>query len=231
MKLRNDLWKDAQRPAVFAELKKRVQDLLSHSEWTTLLLRGPWGCGKTSAIKSLLNEAKDSSNNDRIKVGTYSFVSLAGISKIADERSLFLAGFESWNDLPLDRLRGATKAFGKFAKTILAAGGLGSRAEGLSDLFAMAVTPLMKGALVILDDLERRSEDLPIGDVLGVAMRLVEQRGCKVIVISNEDKLKERDKNDLDVAREKVFDLEFLFNPRLLKRFRLSQRARETASD
>lgn len=213
MKLRDDLWKDAQRPAVFAELKQRLRDLLSHSEWTTLLLKGPWGCGKTSAIKSLLSEAKDGPNKDRLKVGTYSFVSLAGVSKIADERSLFLAGFESWNDLPLDRLRGATKALGKLAKTILAAGGFGSRAEGLPDLFTMAVTPFMKGSLVILDDLERRSEDLSIGDVLGVAMRLAEERGCKVIVISNEDKLSEQDKGLLNAAREKVFDLEFLFNP------------------
>ena len=213
MKLRNDLWKDAQRPAVFAELKKRVQDLLSHSEWTTLLLKGPWGCGKTSAIKSLLNEAKDSSNNDRLKVGTYSFVSLAGVSKIPDERSLFLSGIESWKDLPVENVKGLTKTIGKVGKALAAVGGLGSRIEGLPDLLTMAITPLMKGALVILDDLERRSDDLPIGDVIGAAMRLAEERECKVIVISNEDKLKEDDKEKLDAAREKLFDLEFLFNP------------------
>ncbi len=213
MKLRNDLWKDAQRPAVFAELKKRVQDLLSHSEWTTLLLRGPWGCGKTSAIKSLLNEAKDSSNNDRLKVGTYSFVSLAGISTIPDERSLFLSGIESWKDLPIENVKGLTKTIGKIGKALVAVGGLGSRIEGLPDLLTMAITPLMKGALVILDDLERRSDDLPIDDVMGVVMRLAEERECKVVVISNEDKLKQEDKEKLNGAREKLFDLEFLFNP------------------
>jgi len=213
MKLRNDLWKDAQRPAVFDELKKRVEDLLSHDEWTTLLLKGPWGCGKTSAIKSLLNEAKDSSNNDRLEVETYSFVSLAGVSKIADERSLFLSGIESWKDLPVENVKGLTKTIGKVGKALVAVGGLGSRIEGLPDLLTMAITPLMKGALVILDDLERRSDDLPIGDVIGAAMRLAEERECKVIVISNEDKLKEDDKEKLDAAREKLFDLEFLFNP------------------
>jgi len=44
-------------------------------------------------------------------------------------------------------------------------------------------------------------------------LRLVEQRECKVIVISNEDALAKEDKEKLGAAREKVFDLEFLFTP------------------
>jgi len=49
--------------------------------------------------------------------------------------------------------------------------------------------------------------------VLGAVLRLVEQRECKVIVISNEDALAKEDKEKLGAAREKVFDLEFLFTP------------------
>src|SRR5260221_1224841 len=157
MKLRNDLWKDAQRPGVIAELKKRVQDLLSHSEWTTLLLRGPWGCGKTSAIKSLLNEAKDSSNNDRLKVGTYSFVSLAGISTIPDERSLFLSGIESWKDLPIENVKGLTKTIGKIRKALVAVGGLGSRIEGLPALLTIPITPFMTSPAGLVRDLVSRT--------------------------------------------------------------------------
>lgn len=78
MKLRTDLCKGANGSPAFAELKRRLQDFLSHAEWTTLLLKGPWGCGKTSAVKSLLEETKDPSNKDRLEIKTGMFSSLAG---------------------------------------------------------------------------------------------------------------------------------------------------------
>lgn len=213
MKLRTDLWKDANPSSAFSQLKNRVRDLLSHPEWTTLLLKGPWGCGKTSAVKSLLVETKDPSSNDSLKIKAYSFVSLAGVSKIGDERSLFLSGLDDWNRLPIKKVRERAAAVGNIGKSLLAAFGFGGRTEGLPDLLAVMIGPFMSGALVVVDDLERRSESLPLDDALGAVMRLVEVRQCKVIVISNEDALKEQDKEKLDAAREKLFDLEFLFSP------------------
>jgi hypothetical protein len=173
MKLRTDLWKSANSSSAFTQLKKRLKAFLSHSEWMTLLLKGAWGCGKTSAMRSLLEEAKDASNNDRLEIKTYSFVSLAGLAKIGDERSLFLSGFENWNDLPvknlpLKKIGEAVGALGKAGKTLLNMAGLGSRTEGLPELLALGISPFMKGAVVVLDDLERRSDELPISRTCSV---------------------------------------------------------------
>jgi len=88
-----------------------------------------------------------------------------------------------------------------------------NRLSGLAGLAAFAVADLMPGALIVLDDLERRAPALLMSEVLGCIMRLVEVRRCLVLVICNEDKLNEIDKDALDREREKVFDLEHAFEP------------------
>jgi len=71
----------------------------------------------------------------------------------------------------------------------------------------------MKDALVVIDELERRARGLELEEVLGLVVRLSEHRQCKVVVISNEDKLTPEDQTTLNEQREKVFDLEHAYEP------------------
>jgi hypothetical protein len=130
---------------------------MTDDDHTTLLLKGPWGTGKTSAIRSLLDEAKDRSIPDRVPVETVSFISLAGLRSIDDERSLFLRGFDEVGDW-LD-------AGGKTLQAVIKGLGLDKFSSAASGLFLAAVSRKMKGALVVIDDIERRSKSLEIRDV------------------------------------------------------------------
>ena len=67
--------------------------------------------------------------------------------------------------------------------------------------------------LICIDDVERRSESLPLRDVLGLLTMLREERGCRVLVVLNTDALSDRDKADFESFREKVFDYEIVFAP------------------
>lgn len=62
--------------------------------------------------------------------------------------------------------------------------------------------------LICLDDLERTS--LNLKDLLGVISELKEQKNCKVVLIFNDDKVK--DVNDLEIHNEKVIDIRLGFD-------------------
>lgn len=119
--------------------------------------------------------------------------------------------FKDW--IPLRRLKEWLSAGGKVVTAGLQLSGQSNRASGLPALLSLAATPIMKNALVVLDDLERRHKSLALREVLGTIIRLVDVRRCRVIVISNENELEESDRKELDQYREKVFDLEYFFNP------------------
>jgi len=80
------------------ELKTRLVDLSPEEQaiirWLAM------GCGKTSAVRSLLDELTNPGIENQIPVKKFSFVSLAGVASISDARVLFLQGFDDWNQIP-----------------------------------------------------------------------------------------------------------------------------------
>ena len=65
-------------------------------------------------------------------------------------------------------------------------------------------------ALVCLDDLERKGAGLPLRDVLGLVSYLKENKDCKVVLLLNDG---EDDLEDFGKYREKVVDVEMVFDP------------------
>lgn len=93
---------------------------------------------------------------------------------------------------------------------------LASRIPGLQaydSLIRAATWALVREAIVCFDDLERRSPDLSLRDLLGLISYLREDRGCKVIVVMNEDVLTGDDRQAVAELREKVFDISVRFDP------------------
>lgn len=70
----------------------------------------------------------------------------------------------------------------------------------------------VRNCTIIIDDIERKSDNLKIKEVLGLVSFLREERGCSVVLImGGNDKENNADKKIIDKYREKVLEKEFQF--------------------
>src|ERR1700748_213135 len=170
MRLRRDLSGASEKSAAFKDLAGEVNRLLKDNNLTSMMVKGQWGVGKTSAMRSITDDL--SKRGRSILQQTISFISLAGVNEISDERALFFLG--------LDEIPEWAKPILGAAKGVAEKGGVISAgvAKTIETLNLIGQTSRMRGALVVLDDIERRGASLPMGDVFGAIIRLVESRGC-----------------------------------------------------
>ncbi|OYY39199.1 MAG: hypothetical protein B7Y28_04180 [Polaromonas sp. 16-63-31] len=71
----------------------------------------------------------------------------------------------------------------------------------------------VRKAVICFDDLERAAPSLRLADVFGLASFLKEERDCRVLLISDQDKLNGEKKDDLTLYTEKVVDELIHFAP------------------
>lgn len=187
------------------KLKNALQGFARRKEPGAILLTGEWGVGKTHACLESLKAS------DEDKQLSFSYVSLYGVT---DAEGIYARIALGWHNSVTskapDWVRDAVGVTGQAAKgiaEIFKAGGL------VQTLGTSGVGMFARNALVVIDDLERRDEKLSIDAVMGVVSFLVESRNCRVIFISNEDALSEKDREKFDSQKEKVFDSEFVFSP------------------
>lgn len=196
-----------------------VQKALHHFASTkgsrAIVLKGDWGTGKTF----IWNKVIENHRNDFAQPN-YSYVSLFGLSSLADvKRSIFtntvkspkagdLVTFKSVTDnlLKLDvsdpfRLGKWISNFGKDVKIPFV--GIGNMVETVQ--FAS-----LTNTLICIDDYERRSKSLSGRDVLGLISNLVESKKCSVIMVLNDNSLKD---DEFFEFNEKVFDYEVVYSP------------------
>ncbi|ORR77091.1 hypothetical protein BGP68_25205, partial [Escherichia coli] len=68
--------------------------------------------------------------------------------------------------------------------------------------------------LVCIDDVERKGNSLEVKEIMGVIDELARRKGCKVVLILNEDNLHdETAKKQFLEYREKVIDVEIKYDP------------------
>lgn len=67
--------------------------------------------------------------------------------------------------------------------------------------------------LVCLDDLERKGDIITCNKILGLISDLKYQKNCKIVLILNDEKLNDSDKETYEELKEKVIDREIHFNP------------------
>ncbi|WP_221016074.1 hypothetical protein, partial [Klebsiella pneumoniae] len=71
--------------------------------------------------------------------------------------------------------------------------------------------------LICFDDLERRGKSLELKDFMGFIDNLARDKNCKIILIFNENNLKDDDEEKLFSAyREKVVDVDIMYNPSIV---------------
>lgn len=210
------------------DVQVAVERFLESDKPSAIAISGQWGSGKSYFWDQVI---KDASSKKLVK--KYSYVSLFGTSNLADLKSAIFdnsvaaedvaggATSSTWVQNATEVLRAVDAYELREAK-----GPIRRLLRALWKLVSPVLPPLsawggvarslsfiaIKDYVVCLDDVERKAAGFSLKDVLGLVSMLKEKRGCRVVVILNDDELGD-DKAVLKEFREKVFDGEIVFSP------------------
>lgn len=180
------------------ETKQHLLELLGDPDNKVIALSGKWGTGKTH----LWGEVVEASSDENVKGSIY--VSLFGLSSIDQVKRKLIEsvapGVEShpriW-DGAKQAVSAGLKALEGFHKGFAA----------LSDLNLLLLAPIMlKGKVIVVDDIERKHEKLGIDEVMGFIDEYTQRHSARFVLVLNSDQLAKRDV--WDTLREKVIDQE-----------------------
>ncbi|MGM8909939.1 P-loop NTPase fold protein [Psychrobacter sp. 1U1] len=185
-------------------IEKRILKLVDTDSPCAIALTGEWGVGKTHLWKKIRDE------NKKVFAGKkYAYISLFGLDSL---ESLKLAiatevHIEAADDslLNVDVSKHLKKLFGFVGGG--SAGTSGDMRFGINignKLVTNIIMSHLKNTLVCLDDIERKSDSLPISEILGLVNYLRNERKCQVLMIAHDEE--SEDKKYFDKYKEKVFD-------------------------
>lgn len=170
-----------------------------------VMLRGPWGSGKTWFIDNYRKELEKKGKRAL-------YVSFFGVSKISEIKDQFFAQIHPRLASPAaKRAWGITKSLIKGTiKLDLNSDGSdeGSWQISLPEIEKWAST---EGAILVFDDLERSS--MKIEDALGFINQFVEHDGYRVIILANESSLLSTPEIGFNKIKEKVIGRTFQIQP------------------
>ncbi|MBB3196871.1 P-loop NTPase fold protein [Roseateles terrae] len=182
--------------------KEQLLKQLKNNDNKVIALSGNWGTGKTH----LWNDVRAKSDDEKIRKAFY--VSLFGLSSVEQiKRKLCesaIPGADSHGGMfdSVKKLMGAgVKALAQHYKAVAA----------LNDLNIVLMAPvLLRGAVIVIDDIERKHEKLGIDEVLGFIDEYSKEFGCRFVLVLNDDQLSAKgDQEKLwSTFREKVIDQE-----------------------
>lgn len=201
------------------EILECLQDYLKIKKpGYAVLLKGSWGCGKTYFIKNWIGSLKTEKNDNELYYTLNPiYISLYGMtatSQIDEELKRAVSPI-----LHSKAMKVASKVF-KIAISAALRYNIDLDKNGEADL-KMDCTidpkallgsndPHVKGnRLLVFDDIERSNMDAI--DVLGYINYYVEHIGCNVVIVGDDDKLK--DKNEFNAKKEKTIGREFELDP------------------
>lgn len=207
------------------DVRVAVERFLKSDSPQAIAISGKWGSGKTYFWNQII---KDASQQGLVK--KYSYVSLFGTNNLAELKSAIFDNAVSAKDVDAGA---SSLTWAENAKAVMRSSSIDEVKDPSRRLLNLGrknisqVTPILgtwgsvarslsffaiKNYVICLDDVERKGTGLPLKEVLGLVSMLKEQRGCRIVVILNEDEL-ESDKPVLDAFKEKVFDGEMVFSP------------------
>lgn len=179
-------------------------------------LKGRWGVGKTFSWDTLV---KESSEQKKVALPFYSYVSLFGLSSIDELRQSIFENSDITNGGHVDlqiKLRNYGRSAIATANRLRQFGTVPYAENYITNLnggFRAIFSEAVKDTIVCIDDLERRGKNFSIADILGVISQLKEKKRCKILLIYNEDAICDEDKDSIQVHFEKVFDATLNFEP------------------
>ena len=185
-------------------LEKKLIDLMKTDDSFAIALTGEWGVGKTHLWKNFRDK-----NREVFSGKKYAYISLFGLDSL---ESLKLAiatevQTDAANDSPLniDVSKHVKKLFGFVGGgNITASGDMRFGINIGNKLITNIIMAHLKDTLVCLDDIERKSDSLPMSEIMGLVNYLKNERNCQIIMILHDAESEDRDY--FDKHKEKVFD-------------------------
>jgi len=182
--------------------KDQLVKLLDDADNKVIALSGKWGTGKTY----LWNEIKNESKEDPVKKALY--VSLFGQSSIDQTKRKLIEGVVT-----------GTESHSKWLQSLknlltTSINALSTRYEALAalnDLNVLLMAPfLLKDKVIVIDDVERKHEQLGIDEILGFIDEYSKQYNVRFILVLNDDELTSQGQQQelWTTFREKVIDQE-----------------------
>lgn len=175
-----------------------LTECIDKSIYRSILVDGPWGCGKTHAILDFVK------NND-CKHKKY-YLSLFGPESI-DEINTELY-YQVHDNLKLvKKLYNSTltvsKAIKPFTKLPID--------KSLECILNLAPNKKIRDKVIILDDLERTSKNVDYLSLMGYINGLISS-GCQIICLTSSDNIPNERNDEYELFKEKVFDRIILIN-------------------
>lgn len=172
-----------------------------------LLIDGSWGCGKTHYIKNeLIVALKGAFQNHQLH-----YFSLYGVSSISDFRDRLISLTLTDNSETTNFIQKATQVVEGIA-TNMGERGIGGILNGAAGAYKYKLYSDLDNYILVLDDLERVSNDKTIRDILGECLNLAENKNIKVIVVANESKLSCKD----DIEKVFIDKVKFGYTPKIV---------------
>jgi hypothetical protein len=193
--------------------RNEILRFISHPQAEVLVISGKWGVGKTYAWNRFLAEAKQ---RNLIAPSHYAYVSLFGLAGLEEVKAAVFQNTVTREKagVPADMstLEGAVKS----ATSLWRKGSALARLlPPLAD-YSAALERIgffsVRNQIVCIDDLERKSKSLEMRDILGLISFLREQRGCKAVILLNDEKLA-GDDEEFHAQLEKIADTVLRFEP------------------
>lgn len=180
-----------------------------------LCIYGGWGVGKTFAWQQAVS-AQGAENHKFC--GEYSYVSLFGLSSIDEVKGAIFSRARKivsapnvWTSQSADR---ALDLIRKHSDRIPKIGGFfGGKGQALASVIDDMKFDAVKRYLICFDDIERMSNNISLGDLLGLANYLRDERECKICLLLNSDQLSGINKQIFENQFEKVVDEYLKYEP------------------
>lgn len=161
----------------------KIINYLISKEKQCLVILGSWGCGKTYFWKQIEKEITLNFNNKKVI-----YIDLFGkesYKQVIEEIVVSLHG--DYNNITKKTFKGLEG---------LIKGASGGLINIDSDvIFSFLKKEDFKKIIVCLDNIERKSDNLPLKEILGLVNLLKEEKECNVVMILNKDELKKQDDN------------------------------------
>lgn len=188
------------------KMSKFIADYLQNDKTTfAMMMSGEWGTGKSFYIKGELSKEIKNNGNELMVISLYGMSNLQELS----QRICYERNHTSLN---------AVKAIKATAKTIINYSplpqifwnGVGWVANKIKKQIDKSID--LTGILLVLEDVERTKIDLE--DFFGYVNNLCEQDGVKVLLVTDEEKVREKLDN-YDKIKDKVVGDTIHFEPDL----------------
>lgn len=184
--------------------KNALIALLQDKENKVIALSGKWGTGKSHLWE---REIQKESGDEAIKKAQY--VSLFGLRDITEVKLKLITpeALQSKGNF----IKKAGDLAASVADQVSVFADIFGKALGvLSETVLLATPRLLKGKIIVIDDIERKHQTLEIDELFGFIDEFTRQHEVRFMLILNDDKLK--DKTVWREFHEKIVDHEIRLN-------------------